>query len=218
MGSTCSIPFSCNKIDILSKYEFGRQIGRGHFGIVRICYDLVTNVKFAVKIIDKEKLADYNRLQLEVTILQRIGRNDGVCYLNEVFEDKTSVYLIMEYCEGGDLLKYVIDEGKLSQERTTAVLKQVGEALMFLHKNKIIHRDIKPENVMLTDTSPNSTVKLIDFGLAAIVGDTDMTATICGTWAYYAPEMVHQKPVYDLFVFFINFSMIIEWIFGLWAF
>lgn len=96
MGNSCNVNLPCNARDISQKYEFGRQIGRGHFGVVRICYDLQNGERYAVKIIDKSALVDRSRLQLEVTILQRAGKHPNVCYLQEVYEDQTSIYLVME--------------------------------------------------------------------------------------------------------------------------
>ena len=189
--------FSClSPSNITHKYEFDRFIGRGHFGMVRLCYDRIHSIKYAVKIVDKHRILDRTRLAREVSILHSLGRHPHICYLVEVFEDESSIYLVQEYCAGGDLLKKIVEEGKWTQERAGKVLQQVGMAMKYLHEKGIIHRDIKPDNVMLVDNSDDSDVKLIDFGLAQLVEQGKFTNTMCGTWAYYAPEVVSQKP-YD---------------------
>jgi hypothetical protein len=167
---------------------------RGHFGVVRLCMDKSTGKKYAVKLIAKGGQLDIGRLRMEVDIMKKAGRHPNIVALIDVYEDEGCIYLVMEYCSGGDLLNSIINEGKYSQERAARYLRQMASALKYLHSRGIVHRDLKPENIMLSDNSPDAQIKLVDFGLAAVVQSNQTMRTVCGTWAYYAPELVHHQP------------------------
>jgi len=112
-----------------------------------------------------------------------------------VFDDekRSRIYMVMEWCEGR-LLRQILDEGRISQERAIRIAGSVLEALEYIHANGVAHRDLKPENIMVDD---EGNLKLIDFGIA---GDTaarrltyaNFTATL-GTPNYISPEQVKGK-------------------------
>jgi serine/threonine-protein kinase len=112
-----------------------------------------------------------------------------------VFDDekRSRIYMVMEWCEGR-LLRQILDEGRISQERAIHIAGNVLEALEYIHANGVAHRDLKPENIMVDD---EGNLKLIDFGIA---GDTaarrltyaNFTATL-GTPNYISPEQVKGK-------------------------
>ncbi|KAK3256412.1 hypothetical protein CYMTET_34455 [Cymbomonas tetramitiformis] len=110
-------------------------------------------------------------------------------------EDYTSVYLFMEYCEGGDLLTRLKDKGCFNERVSARIIRQLAEAVQECHKKGIMHRDVKPENVLLTDNSESPGVKLTDFGLSTFfspgqkfLGERHMV----GTTLYAAPEVLKQ--------------------------
>lgn len=75
------------------------------------------------------------------------------------------------------------------------VCRQLAEALQYIHKHNISHRDLKPENILLTSDSLDSDIKVADFGLSKVVqGHQSVMKTVCGTWAYCAPEVIQRKP------------------------
>lgn len=113
--------------------------------------------------------------------------------IKEVYEDITKVYLVMEYCEGGDLFDFITNSplGKLDDINTIQILTQILDALNYLHNEvKICHRDLKPENCLITiNGQKKPIIKLIDFGTAQCLDkNTRMTGKI-GTIKYMAPEI-----------------------------
>src|SRR5580658_10073809 len=108
-------------------------------------------------------------------------------------EKRSRVYMVMEWCEGR-LLRQILDEGRIPQERAIRIATSVLDALEYIHANGVVHRDLKPENIMVSE---NDGIKLIDFGIA---GDAaarrltyaNFTATL-GTPNYISPEQVKSK-------------------------
>jgi eukaryotic-like serine/threonine-protein kinase len=108
-------------------------------------------------------------------------------------EKRSRVYMVMEWCEGR-LLRDILREGRISQDRAIRIAIEVLDALEYIHENGVVHRDLKPENIMVDD---RDNIKLIDFGIA---GDTaarrltyaNFTATL-GTADYISPEQVKGK-------------------------
>eukprot|EP00928_Gymnodinium_smaydae_P091833 TRINITY_DN7558_c0_g2_i2.p1 TRINITY_DN7558_c0_g2~~TRINITY_DN7558_c0_g2_i2.p1 ORF type:complete len:138 (+),score=18.99 TRINITY_DN7558_c0_g2_i2:99-512(+) len=104
-------------------------------------------------------------------------------------------FLVLELADGGDLGKLLRRRGRSQDAEATYVVRQVAEALDFLHGRQVVHRDLKPDNVLITSQSRRAplvfcTVKLADFGLSTTVGPTysEPTST-CGTPGFMAPEV-----------------------------
>lgn len=100
----------------------------------------------------------------------------------------------MEYVEGGELFNYVDDRKGLTEDESSHILRQIVSALLYCHRLLICHRDLKPENILLDRTT--LTVKLIDFGMAALQPEGRLLSTPCGSPHYAAPEVVSNQP-YD---------------------
>jgi serine/threonine-protein kinase len=108
-------------------------------------------------------------------------------------EKRSRVYMVMEWCDGR-LLRGILEDGPLSQERALHIATGVLEALQYIHAQGVVHRDLKPENIMV-DAKDN--IKLIDFGIAGDAGArrltyANITATL-GTPNYISPEQVKGK-------------------------
>ena len=154
----------------------------------------------AIKIIAKAKLQsdkDEEALKQECQILLRYGIHPNICRLYEVYNSGTTIAMVMELVDGGDLFDGIVDApaGHLSEQFAATVLHRTCSALGFLHKHGIAHRDIKPENLMLSkDMDVGGTlIKLADFGFATMY-DTERATlnTTCGTPEYVAPEVLKQ--------------------------
>jgi len=81
----------------------------------------------------------------------------------ELFEDADNIYIVLEYCSGGNLYQLLCREGRLNEKEAARIVLEIARGLEYLQKNNVVHRDIKPENILLTN---DGTVKLCDFGWA----------------------------------------------------
>ncbi|XP_029294806.1 serine/threonine-protein kinase ULK1a isoform X2 [Cottoperca gobio] len=110
-----------------------------------------------------------------------------------------SVYLVMEYCNGGDLAEYLHSKGTLSEDTIRVFLHQIGQAMKVLQSKGILHRDLKPQNILLCHpegrrSSPiNTCIKIADFGFARHLQTNTMAATLCGSPMYMAPEVIMSQ-------------------------
>lgn len=92
--------------------QIGKQIGRGHFGVVRLCVERATGKPFAVKSIAINAGMDRAQIQLEIRILREAGSHPNVVQLVDVFEDDKCFYMVMELLQGGDVLHCIIEDGR----------------------------------------------------------------------------------------------------------
>ncbi len=119
----------------------------------------------------------------------------NIIKLYEVYEDKKYVYLIMEECTGGELFDRIFErisnKNLYTEKEAVAIFKDYMSAICHCHSQKICHRDLKPENLLCLDTSNNSPIKVIDFGLSQIYTSTNhKMSTKVGTAYYVSPEVL----------------------------
>ncbi|XP_035870695.1 serine/threonine-protein kinase ULK1 isoform X2 [Phyllostomus discolor] len=189
-------------LEIVGKFEFSRKdlIGHGAFAVVfkgrhREKHDL----EVAVKCINKKNLAkSQTLLGKEIKILKEL-KHENIVALYDFQEMASSVYLVMEYCNGGDLADYLHTMRTLSEDTIRLFLQQIAGAMRLLHSKGIIHRDLKPQNILLSNpggrrASPNNIrVKIADFGFARYLQSNMMAATLCGSPMYMAPEVIMSQ-------------------------
>jgi len=182
--------------DELINYRIDRMIGRGSFSLVYQGLDRTTELKVAIKEIKLTGCSERLRGQFESEIFittslnhPNIVRTLDVIVINSEFP---SVYLIMEYCSGGDFSEYLARHGSLPEAKCRYYFAQLRDGLRYLHSHQIIHRDLKPANLLLTDEE--RVLKLADFGLARTLSDTSVTETMCGSPLYMAPEVLLGEP------------------------
>ncbi|XP_054229379.1 serine/threonine-protein kinase ULK1 isoform X1 [Homo sapiens] len=188
--------------ETVGKFEFSRKdlIGHGAFAVVfkgrhREKHDL----EVAVKCINKKNLAkSQTLLGKEIKILKEL-KHENIVALYDFQEMANSVYLVMEYCNGGDLADYLHAMRTLSEDTIRLFLQQIAGAMRLLHSKGIIHRDLKPQNILLSNpagrrANPNSIrVKIADFGFARYLQSNMMAATLCGSPMYMAPEVIMSQ-------------------------
>ena len=101
----------------------------------------------------------------------------------------------MELLAGGELFERIVSNGAYSERDASQHIRKIASALKFMHRRGIVHRDLKPENLVLVDKSPDSDIKISDFGLSKILKEDQATMqTVCGTRAYSAPEVNFGGP------------------------
>ena len=189
-------------------YEIGMTLGKGQFGVVYQGKHKYTNEIVAIKRIDKEKTKPMY-IETEIMLMRECLNHPCIVQLYCVYETPAYVYLVLEYLAGGELFSRLINIGAYSEHDARIPMKNIIEALIFLHDQNIIHRDLKPENLLLTtiptltpsSVSNNSNkfrpeddeelyhVKIADLGLAKRIDPLKKLTAICGTWAYSSPEM-----------------------------
>jgi len=189
--------------DLEQVFTFGRTLGKGHFATVKEAVHKGNGKTYAIKIIDRNQLKNNEAtVMAEIDILKAVGSHPHVVSMIDSFQDSKHFYIIMDYCGGGDLFSQIVAEGKYSERYAIRFCRQMASALKYIHSHGVCHRDLKPENLLLTSKELDTAdVKLADFGLSKIIegeGQAVMN-TICGTWAYCAPEVISRKP-YDFSV------------------
>lgn len=192
---------------IEDKYVIKELLGTGAFSEVRLCENRETGQAFAVKIIDKKALkGKEDSLENEIRVLKRFSakrqENDpdrtwfthpNIVQLFETYEDKSKVYLIMELVTGGELFDRIVEKGSYTEKDASYLIRQVLEAVDYMHEQGVVHRDLKPENLLYYNPAEDSKIMISDFGLSKME-DSGFMATACGTPGYVAPEVLAQKP------------------------
>ncbi|XP_037340599.2 serine/threonine-protein kinase ULK1 [Pungitius pungitius] len=189
-------------METVGRFEFSRKdlIGHGAFAVVfkgrhREKHDW----EVAVKCINKKNLAkSQTLLGKEIKILKEL-KHENIVALLDFQETASSVYLVMEYCNGGDLADYLHTKGTLSEDTIRVFLQQIAGAMRVLQGKGIIHRDLKPQNILLSyppgrkSHSNNTCIKIADFGFARYLQSNMMAATLCGSPMYMAPEVIMSQ-------------------------
>ncbi|XP_065502088.1 serine/threonine-protein kinase ULK1 isoform X4 [Caloenas nicobarica] len=189
-------------MEAVGKFEFSRKdlIGHGAFAVVfKGRHKEKPELEVAVKCINKKNLAkSQTLLGKEIKILKEL-KHENIVALYDFQELANSVYLVMEYCNGGDLADYLHTMRTLSEDTIRLFLQQIAGAMKMLHSKGIIHRDLKPQNILLSyaggrKSNPNNIrIKIADFGFARYLQNNMMAATLCGSPMYMAPEVIMSQ-------------------------
>lgn len=172
-------------------YELQNHVlGSGASGTVLEAICRKSGRVVAVKRCDKQGLEadEVQSLRDEIRI-HRALKHPGIVDLHSAYESQTTVSVVMERMQGGDVFERLRDHGCYSEADAAVVALQVLRALAYLHGRRVVHRDLKPEN-MVYEHRDSNTLKLIDFGIAAQRQPGEKLTERCGTPAYVAPEVV----------------------------
>ncbi|KAK2142313.1 hypothetical protein LSH36_971g00059 [Paralvinella palmiformis] len=180
--------------DIRKKYDFKEVLGTGAFSEVLLAEDKMEKGKYvAVKCIDRKGIRGKEEsLQNEIDVLRRL-KHPNIVELLDVYEDKTHFYLAMELVTGGELFDRIVEKGSYTEKDASHLIRQVLEAVDFMHEKGVVHRDLKPENLLYYSPAEESKIMISDFGLSK-TDDSGSMATACGTPGYVAPEVLAQQP------------------------
>ena len=178
----------------IGNYIIKKTLGKGTFAKVKLALQLPKKNKVAIKIIEKKILKeedDLIRLKREFEMLTQFN-NPNVISVTEIFENYEAYFTVMEYCEGGELFNYIVENKILSEEKSAFFFYQLINGLEYIHSLGIVHRDLKPENLLLTG---DLIIKIIDFGLSNYFNkkDNKLLSTPCGSPCYASPEMLSGK-------------------------
>ncbi|KAJ6378608.1 hypothetical protein OIU78_028777 [Salix suchowensis] len=130
----------------------------------------------------------------EVNILRALTGHNNLVRFYDAYEDHDNVYIVMELCEGGELLDRILARGgKYTEDDAKAVMIQILNVVAFCHLQGVVHRDLKPENFLFTSKDEDSQLKAIDFGLSDFVKPDERLNDIVGSAYYVAPEVLHRS-------------------------
>lgn len=167
-----------------------RVLGKGAFGKVMLVRCKEDAKIYAMKALSKQQLLERNEVTHTKTERKALEstHHPYLVHLRFAFQSPAKLYLVMDYCNGGELFYHLKQAGRFDEERARLYAAQICSALHHLHMNQIVYRDLKPENVLLDNEGH---VRITDFGLAKDAMElSDKTHTFCGTPDYLAPEII----------------------------
>lgn len=171
------------------RYEKVRKLGQGNFGEVWLVMDTEATGPGRQYVAKIPFLKAANpKFRKEAAICQKLAPHPGVARLIETLEDEGKLVLIQEYVEGKTLSDLLDQE--LPRPLVERVILQLIDVVAHAHKNRIMHRDIKPGNIFIR---PDGTLKLLDFGVAKILGEKEISGTMVGSRPFMAPEQIMGK-------------------------
>ena len=196
----------------IQNYKIISLIGEGGMGDVYLAEHVSIKRKVAIKVLKPELVKNEEirlRFKNEASMLAHL-QHPNIVGLIDYVEQDGGLFLIMEYVEGQGLDEFIkAQQAPISIARAKKLMTQIVEAFVYAHKNGIIHRDVKPSNFIITSADE---IKVLDFGIAKLVGEGNhnltKTGTQIGTVYYMSPEQVrgqvldHRSDIYSLGVTF----------------
>ena len=180
--------------DIYQQYLFNHIVGKGKNCIVFNAYDIINKRNVAIKKIEKSPLTleDLSLIQTEIDTL-KVCQHPYVVKLYEIIETYNEVYIILEYCELGNLFFYLSKINfDLKEEQIVTYVHDISKAVYSMHNLGIIHRDLKLSNIALTKKNNKIEIRILDFGLSKILGPNQFCNEGYGTPGYAAPEVINR--------------------------
>uniref|UniRef100_A0A670ZTD6 non-specific serine/threonine protein kinase n=1 Tax=Pseudonaja textilis TaxID=8673 RepID=A0A670ZTD6_PSETE len=174
-----------------SLYSEVAELGRGRFSVIKRCDQKGTKREVAAKFVNK-KLMKRDQVTRELGIMQNLQHPQLVGLL-DTFETSTSYILVVEMC--GRLLDYIIQWGNLTEGKIKLYLREILEAVHYLHNCRIVHLDLKPENILVDKSLAKATIRLADFGDAVQLNTTYYIHQLFGNPEFAAPEIILGNPV-----------------------
>eukprot|EP00808_Paulinella_micropora_P018400 g24383.t1 len=186
--------------DIRSVYKLGRSLGTpGQFGYALLATHKQSGDDRAVKVITKTNFArteerkfHFQQIRKEIEVMQAL-HHPNIVKMHETFESPTDLFIVMELCLGGELFDRIRAKGTYTEQDASKVLRQMFEAVAYMHGKNIAHCDLKPDNFLFVTTAEDSKVKVIDFGMSKFATRRKYFQTLCGTSYYIAPEVIKGK-------------------------
>jgi len=187
----------------ISDFFFFTLLGKGSFGEVFLVKEKISSSPgpdkfFAMKVLNKDKVFSQNLIKYaksERNILS-IMDHPFIVKLNYAFQTQNKLFLILDFCPGGDLGRLLSKKRRLPEEIVRIYVSEIVLGIEALHSKNIIFRDLKPDNVVL---DKDGHALLTDFGLSRQGIDTNFAKSFCGSVAYLAPEMLakagHNKTI-----------------------
>ena len=186
--------YSYKNFDYVKIGNKNQMLGSGAFADVFLAVHRIENRKYAIKVMNKEKLSKSNVkssfIKKEINIHSRLD-HPYIISLKCHHETSEFIYMVMDYAKNGTLFSKIKKmKNGFSEESAFKYFIQTCSAIFFLQKNCLAHRDLKPENILLDE---NNNIKLSDFGWCSFYNNKDMFTDVCGTYEYMAPEIIKEE-------------------------
>ncbi|XP_074557184.1 calcium-dependent protein kinase 28 isoform X1 [Curcuma longa] len=184
--------------DFENRYSIGKLLGHGQFGYTFVATEKATGERVAVKRIDKNKMIlpiAVEDVKREVRILSALKDHENIVHFHDAFEDDSYVYIVMELCEGGELLDRILSkkDSRYTEKDAAIIVRQMLKVAAECHLHGLVHRDMKPENFLFKSTKNDSPLKATDFGLSDFIKPGRKFRDIVGSAYYVAPEVLKRK-------------------------
>ncbi|KAH0700165.1 calcium-dependent protein kinase 28-like [Solanum tuberosum] len=184
--------------DFDKKFTIGKLLGHGQFGYTYVATDKSNGNRVAVKRIEKKKMVvpiAVEDVKREVKILKALAGHENVVDFYNAFEDDNYVYIVMELCEGGELLDRILakKDSRYTEKDAAIVVGQMLKVAAQCHLHGLVHRDMKPENFLFKSPKEDSPLKATDFGLSDFIRPGKKFQDIVGSAYYVAPEVLKRK-------------------------
>ncbi|XP_022077592.2 serine/threonine-protein kinase Nek4 isoform X1 [Acanthochromis polyacanthus] len=181
---------------MMNNYVFIRVVGKGSYGEVNLVKHKTDRKQYVIKKLNLTTSSKRERrsAEQEAQLLSQLRHPNIVTYRESWEGDDCQLYIVMGFCEGGDLYHRLKQQkGELLPERQVVEwFVQIAMALQYLHERNILHRDLKTQNIFLTKTN---IIKVGDLGIARVLeNQNDMASTLIGTPYYMSPELFSNKP------------------------
>lgn len=190
-----SAPSVAPSVVVGGRWELREKLGRGSFATVWRATCAKTGAVVAVKEIDCERLSRKLKesLRLEVEVMRRM-RDDNILRFIDMANAGETVYIVLEYCAGGDLSQFIRRHGRMDEAHARRFMLQLARGLKAMRKAQLVHRDLKPQNLLISSDDMKAELKIADFGFARYIRDSEgMADTVCGSPLYMAPEVLNYQ-------------------------
>ncbi|KAL5099557.1 hypothetical protein RYX36_003884 [Vicia faba] len=184
--------------DFEKRFSLGKLLGHGQFGYTYVGIDKSNGDRVAVKRLEKAKMVlpiAVEDVKREVKILKELTGHENVVQFFNAFEDDSYVYIVMELCEGGELLDRILGkkDSRYTEKDAAVVVRQMLKVAAQCHLHGLVHRDMKPENFLFKSNREDSALKATDFGLSDFIKPGKRFSDIVGSAYYVAPEVLKRK-------------------------
>uniref|UniRef100_A0A6A7FWC7 Serine/threonine-protein kinase ULK3 n=3 Tax=Hirondellea gigas TaxID=1518452 RepID=A0A6A7FWC7_9CRUS len=178
----------------VANYIIGDKIGSGGYADVYKAYKTADRKEcVAIKAVLRSTLSSgsTDNLITEIRLLKQLN-HDHIVQLEDFMCDENYIYIVMEYCSGGDLSHFIKLRHRLSESACQRFLQQLASALKYMREENVSHFDLKPQNILLASRR-NPKLKIGDFGLAQLMTESEFSSKVKGSPLYMAPEILLKK-------------------------
>ncbi|KAL9966790.1 hypothetical protein ACROYT_G024910 [Oculina patagonica] len=175
-------------------YDLDKEIGKGSYGTVKKCMHKTKGNVYAAKIIKTSNHNIRKTVLQEIEIMRELGPHNKLVELVDAYQTPFEIVMVLELVNGGELFERIVAEDYLMEDDAVDYVRQILEALQFMHERHIVHLDLKPENILCVSMDSND-IKLVDFGLARSLDAEEEVKSSFGTPDFVAPEVIRMKPV-----------------------